>query len=226
MCFCQVLNNNRLYLVQVPEPNHVSFCSSSFAFKNFSLGILLRMFWSNFIKIAPDSGSDCWQYCRPSIIFRTAELCDVEQPASQVAAPLLAHAAVLAVVQKLDSQLNVQGYVFFLKIFFDEWSANKTGECPLSSSFSYPIVLNADPDRDTAIFSVRIQLRHNLDYISSHHFLKSPSHRGSIYYSSVCVVFYLNMNVGIEPVIVEWTLCNYLCWIFDSIVDYKATSTF
>jgi hypothetical protein len=59
MCFCQVLNNNRLYLVQVLEPYQVIFHLSSFAFKNFSLGILLRMFWSNLIEMPPDSGSGC-----------------------------------------------------------------------------------------------------------------------------------------------------------------------
>ena len=111
MCFCQVLNNNRLYLVQVPVPNQVIFHLSSFAFENFSLGILLRMFWSIILLRWHLITALVIEFCRPSIIFRIAELCDVEQPASQVAAPPPAHAAVLAVVQKLDSQLHVQGYV-------------------------------------------------------------------------------------------------------------------
>jgi hypothetical protein len=77
----------------------------------------------------------------------------VEQPASQVAAPPPAHAAVLAVVQKLDSQLHVQGYVNF-----SEFSL-------MDDAFHIRNVLNAD--RDPAITSERIRLRNNLDYFFS-----------------------------------------------------------
>ncbi len=92
----------------------------------------------------------------------------MEQPASQVAAPPPAHAAVLAVVQKLDSQIHVQGYVNFSE--FSLMEAQTGGMSVLcAAAFRIRSVLIADPD--TAIISVRIRLRHNLDYISSHHFL-------------------------------------------------------
>jgi hypothetical protein len=87
----------------------------------------------------------------------------VEQPASQVEVPLPAHAAVLAVVQKLDSQLHVQGYVNFSKFsLMDEAQTSVTALFP--AAFHFHNVLNAD--RDPAITSVRIRLRNNLDYIS------------------------------------------------------------
>ncbi len=92
----------------------------------------------------------------------------MEQPASQVVAPPPAHAAVLAVVQKLDSQLHVQGYVNFSE--FSLMDEAQTGGlsvlCP--AAFRIQSVLNADLDFG---ISVRIRLRNILDYISSLLFL-------------------------------------------------------
>jgi hypothetical protein len=84
----------------------------------------------------------------------------VEPPASQVAAPPPAHAAVLAVVQKLDSQLHVQGYVNFSEFSLMDEVQKRRVSVICSAAFHIRNVLNAD--RDTAIISVRTRLRNNL----------------------------------------------------------------
>jgi hypothetical protein len=58
MCFCQVPNNNRLYLVQVPVPNQVIFHLSSLHSKISALEFVTNVLVNNFIEMASDSGSD------------------------------------------------------------------------------------------------------------------------------------------------------------------------